>query len=118
MKTIKKIFNKVSIVTLMVAPFSSVYAAETSAAKLKTPIGFTSFGAIVGAIVDVVVKVGTLLVIMAIIYAGFLFVTAQGSPDKISKAKATFLWVIIGSVILLGADQLSEVVQNTAGQFK
>jgi hypothetical protein len=85
--------------------------------QFNSPIGFSSFREIIVAIVNVVVRVGSILVLLAIIYAGFLFVTAQGSEDKIKTAKKTFTYVIIGSIILLGAQQLANVVANTAGQF-
>lgn len=83
----------------------------------KSPIGPTSFAALISAIMNVVVKVGAVIVVFAIIYAGFLFVTAQGNDDKIQKAKSTFFWVVIGAIVLLGAQALGDVICNTAGEF-
>lgn len=82
------------------------------------PIGPKTFAGIISVIVDVVIQVGTIVVIMAIIYSGFLFVTAQGNDAKLEKAKSTFFWVIIGAIVLLGANQLAGVVETTVDQFK
>lgn len=104
----------IGVVTL--SPF--LVNAESPGTGFQSPIGFSSFGEVVAAIVGVVVQVGVVLVILAIIYSGFLFVTAQGNEEKISKAKRTFLWVIVGAIILLGANELADVVRNTANALK
>jgi heme/copper-type cytochrome/quinol oxidase subunit 2 len=81
------------------------------------PIKANDIYGLVSAILDFVVKIGAVVVVFFIIYAGFQFVTAQGSEDKISKAKTTFFWTIVGALILLGALTLSNVVCNTANQL-
>jgi hypothetical protein len=53
------------------------------------------------------------IIVLMIIYAGFLFVTAQGDPQKLSKAKKAFLWAIIGAVIILGARLLAAAIAQT-----
>jgi len=80
-------------------------------------IGFKKFEDVIAAVLDVVVQIGVIVVVLAIIYAGFLFVTAQGSDDKIEKAKRTFFWVVIGAIVVLGANALSDVIKNTAGEI-
>ena len=68
-------------------------------------------------IFDAVIQIALVFIIFAIIYSGFLFVKAQGNPEKLSEAKRIFLYTIIGGVILLGASAITEVVCNTANQF-
>ncbi|MBI4086552.1 hypothetical protein HY416_01065 [Candidatus Kaiserbacteria bacterium] len=48
-----------------------------------------------------------------IMYSGFLYVTAQGKPDQITKATKAFTWTIIGAVIVLGAQVLLTIITNT-----
>jgi hypothetical protein len=55
-------------------------------------------------------------VTLYIIYAGFTFVTAQGNPGEIQKAKQRLLWALIGAAILLGAAGIAEVVKTTVNQ--
>jgi hypothetical protein len=61
----------------------------------------------------ILLPIGAVVVVISIIYAGFTFVTAQGKPAEIEKAKTRLLWTLIGAAILLGAVGISEVVKNT-----
>ncbi len=60
-----------------------------------------------------VMKLGAIACIIAIIYAGFLFVTAAGDEGKIKTAKLVLLYTVIGAAILLGAKVISTVIQTT-----
>ncbi|MDD3480924.1 MAG: pilin [Patescibacteria group bacterium] len=40
------------------------------------------------------------IVVLFIIYAGFLYMTAGGDPEKLTKAKKTLLWAIVGAIIV------------------
>ncbi len=62
---------------------------------------------------DVVMPVAAVLVVMYIIYAGFTFLTAQGKPAEIEKAKSRIFWALIGAGILLGASAIALLVKNT-----
>jgi hypothetical protein len=67
----------------------------------------------INGIIDAAIKLGAVLAVIAMIYAGFLFVTAQGDEGKIETAKKVLLYTVIGIAILLGARALSEIVANT-----
>jgi len=81
------------------------------------PIDATNIYELIYAVLDVVIKLGAVVVVFFLVYSGFLFVTAQGNEDKISKAKGAFLWTVVGAIVLLGAFTLSEIVCNTANQL-
>lgn len=81
--------------------------------KLKNPIKSETLQEFVSAILKGVLKVGIPLVALAIIYSGFLFVTALGNPGKIEEAKKTLTNTIIGAALLLGAWGLAELIVNT-----
>lgn len=81
---------------------------------LTNPLGGTdTFSGLIGLILDAVIVIGLPIAALFIIYAGFLFVTAQGNTEKITKAKLTFLWTIVGVGIFLAARVLSDVIGNT-----
>lgn len=107
-----------AVVFLLTSPVF-VLADKTLVVDLSdaNPIEQTDIYGLISAVLDFIVKIGAVIVVFFIIYAGFLFVTAQGSEDKISKAKTTFLWTIIGSLVLLGAATLSSVICNTANDL-
>ncbi len=58
------------------------------------------------------------IAVLAIIYSGFLFVTAGGNDGKLKEAKEKFYCVLIGIAILLGAEILSKVIENTVTSLK
>lgn len=62
-------------------------------------------------------QIGAIVVVVAIIYCGFLFVTAQGNEEKLSKAKTALTWTLIGAAILLGATALQLAISNTVGNL-
>jgi len=102
---------------LTVVP-NALFAQSFEADGFTNPIGAGgNIGDLISAILDIVVQVGVVVVVLALIYSGFLFIVARGNEEKINKAKMTFMWTVIGAVILLGAQALSDVVCNTAKEF-
>jgi len=64
-------------------------------------------------ILEGLILIATPIVILMVIYAGFLFVTAQGSVDKLDTAKRAITYALIGALILLGAAAISELIQGS-----
>jgi uncharacterized phage-associated protein len=104
------------IVTLLYPSISSAQSASNKP-LFKNPIEAESFEALIKDLFDAIIQIGYVFVVMALLFAGFKFVVAQGNPEELSKAKKIFLYTVIGAVILLGAQAISEVVCNTAAQF-
>lgn len=48
-----------------------------------------------------------------IVLAGFNFVLARGNPEKLKSAKWNFLYVIIGTSLILGAWVLANLIRAT-----
>ena len=86
--------------------------------ELKNPIKAETLMEFIKAILDAVVTIGVPIVALMIIYSGFRFVMARGDPDALKKAKANFLWVIIGAAIILGAWLFAQVIAETIGALK
>ncbi len=60
-----------------------------------------------------VVRIGEIVVILMLVYVGFLFVTARGEPAKITTARQALLWTVVGALILLGAQVIAEGIKAT-----
>jgi hypothetical protein len=69
------------------------------------------------AIIGALVKIGTVVLTLALIWVGALFILAQGNPEGIKKAKQAFLWTAIGGLIVLGAQAISVVIQTTVSNI-
>ncbi len=76
--------------------------------KTKSVVGFVTF-----ILEKIVLPVALVVVIFAVIYSGYLFVTAQGNEEKLTEAKKTFFTVIIGSLIILGSVVIATAIHGT-----
>lgn len=68
---------------------------------------------------ELILKITKFLMALAIpfaiamlVWSGFLFATAQGSEDKINKAKNNFKWTIIGIAVILASEALIAYIEE------
>ena len=64
-------------------------------------------------ILGIVMQVGIPLIALMIMYAGFLYVTARGDPNKLTKAREALVYTLIGAAIILGAFVISNAITGT-----
>lgn len=55
-------------------------------------------------------------VVIMFIYAGFLFVSSEGDPSKITKAKSAVVWAIVGIVVGILAYSAEGIIKSILGQ--
>ncbi len=60
---------------------------------------------------NIVKPVAEALVVLMLIVAGVLFLTAAGNPGKLSTAKACFLWAVIGAIVIAVASVISAALK-------
>lgn len=84
-------------------PLGVGYGQETGLARTDPRIT-------VARIIQVSLSILGTLALILIIYSGFLWMTAAGNDDQISKAKSTITAAIIGLVIILSAYAISTFV--------
>ena len=114
MNIIKK---SISFVPIFALSATQVFAQGDVGIKIKNPLQVEDVSAVISKVVDWLIQIGAVAVVLAIVYAGFLFVAAQGKPEEINKAKTTLFWTIIGAMILLGAQIISSVIESTLKQL-
>lgn len=84
------------------------------AVKIPNPLGEDStLNTLFAALINIVLIFAIPIVVLFIIYAGFLYVTAQGNQEQISKAHKALLYAVIGGVLILGANVLISVISET-----
>lgn len=74
----------------------------------------TSLPDLLAEILQFVVRIGTVVVVLMVIYVGFKFVMARGEPGAITEARQALLWTVVGALILLGAQAIATAIQATA----
>src|SRR3989338_1851967 len=65
------------------------------------------------ALVDLVFLIGVPIVVIFIIYGGFLFVKSGDNESELAKAKNVMTWTLVGALVLLGAKAISLAIQGT-----
>lgn len=81
--------------------------------KLVNPIESTTLTELIKKVLEGVVKLGMPIIVLAIIYSGFLFVAAQGNSEKLDEAKRSLVYTLIGAAILLGSWGLAQLITDT-----
>jgi hypothetical protein len=125
----KVILSAILAVPLFLSVVANVYAAPptppaapapAAADMYSNPITYAgSFGVVdtvpkfLLALVDLVFLIAVPIIVICIIYAGFVFVTAGDNESKIGKARTIFTWTIIGAGVLLGAKAIELAIQST-----
>lgn len=71
--------------------------------------------AILLAVVEILLRIGTFAAIGFIIYGGVLYMTSQGEPDKAAAAQKTLLNAVVGLIITIIA---TAVVAFIGGQLQ
>lgn len=72
-----------------------------AAVIIDNPLNTTDIRVLINKIIDLLFTLGIPLAVLLILWAGFLFLTSGGNPQKVNQAKATLLWTIVGFSILL-----------------
>ena len=88
--------------------------------KLLNPLRseFSTLDKFLTGLLDVLVQIAFPIIVLAVIYTGFLFVVARGNKDKLEEAKRAFLWTVIGGLVVLGAAALSKAIEGTVNQLR
>lgn len=107
----KNLLNIILAIFILVLPVLSFAQTTTT---IKNPIpSVTSVNGLIETILKGVIKIGMPILVLAIIYCGFLFVSAQGKPESIKKAKDALLYTLIGAAILLGSWAIAQLIADT-----
>lgn len=86
-----------------------------SGQTLVNPLKAGSIPELLAAVLGGAVQIGSIFLVLALVWVGFLFVTAQGAEEKIKSARAALMWTVVGGLILLGAQGIALVIQATVG---
>jgi hypothetical protein len=80
---------------------------------LLTALNVTTVPQFLLVLVDLVFLISVPIIVICIIYSGFLFVTAGDNESQISKARTVFTWTVIGAGVLLGAKAIELGIEQT-----
>lgn len=106
--------------TLMYATvsFAQIPSSGTGGVKLDNPIAINSIQEFMRKALEIVVQVGFPIIVLALVYTGFLFVKAQGNEDELKIAKKSFFWTVVGAIVILGAWVITTALSGTVDQLQ
>ena len=81
--------------------------------KICNPINVNDVNGFIKTLLEGVIRIGMPLVALAIIYCGFLFVSARGNSESIKKAKESLMYTLIGAAIIIGSWALAQLISDT-----
>src|SRR3989344_1667723 len=103
----KKIIALASLMVLVLLPTVVLAASPTPAEWFK---------GIIDRLLEIIVWplfIGAAVIML--IYAGFLFVTAGGRPEVLSRAKNAFIWALVGITVSIAAFSAVKIITKVLG---
>ncbi len=120
----RKILFFLILTLVFLIPFFIIQAngsnCDTSLGRICNPLNenMSNIPVLIKTALEGFVKICIPLIVLAIIYCGFLFISAQGETEKITKARNALLYTIIGAAVLLGAWGLAQIISSTVLDLK
>lgn len=106
-----------SLITTLVLIFIPRLVEANISFEFQSFIGVTSFEGLLVAILNILIVIATPIVVLFIIYSGFMYVTARGNAQQVEQATRSLTYAIIGGVLILGAVAISQVLKNVVDSF-
>ena len=91
-------------------------AQQRQRVSLPNPLGegTQTFRDVVVKLAQAITYIGIPIAGIFIIYSGFLFVSARGNEEQITKAKSTFFWTMVGTLLIVGAWAIATALSQFA----
>lgn len=72
---------------------------DSSGACIPQITGLNDIWLIVAAVIEIMLRIATLIAVAVIMYAGFEYITSQGEPDKTTKARMALINATVGLLL-------------------
>lgn len=105
------------VTTSCLVLFLLVPGAEAQTLENPLASGLDSIPNFIAGALKVMVMIALPIITLFFVYSGFLFISAQGNDEGLSRAKNNFLYTVIGAALILGAWVLSTMIAGTVTQL-
>ena len=69
----------------------------------------------IGTLLNIALELAGVFAIVLLVYAGFLYITSSGEPEKVQKATGTLTWTIVGIIVMFAAKIIIQFVADNLG---
>lgn len=100
--------------------FSVMIANSVMAVEIPNPLGDggKDIPTLINTIAVWLLGIGSTIAVIIVIWAAFLFMTSGGNAERVTMARKTLWYAIIGLVVLLLATGVTEFIKNVlSGKF-
>jgi len=105
------VVSTVLVLPMIVAAGTIEENMRTAAGNLATAnSGPDALYQMIGLIINIVLGILGVLLVLIIIWAGFLWMTSAGKPDQVEKAKKMIYQAVIGLLIIFAAYAIASFV--------
>ncbi len=111
----KKISILFVLCFLLFGLFTIEVEADIVSDSIENPLEADNFTELIANIIGWISNIGKAVAVIMIIYAGLLFMISGGNEEKITKAKKTLIWSLIGLGVLIIGDGFVNIVKNLLG---
>lgn len=112
-----KIISKITAFGVLVSAPLLTSAQSGLKFSIASPLAFSTFQDFLLAVLNVIIIIATPIIVLCIIYAGFLYVTARGNVQQTQQATRALTYSIIGGVLIIGAVAISGIIANLVSSF-
>ena len=90
-----------------------VSAPSKITAGFTNPLEVNSITELFYKILYFIIQISYIIIAFALIWNGFLLITAQGNQDKLNDVKRSILHVFVGGFIIMGINVIIKVLETT-----
>jgi hypothetical protein len=110
----KKTFTHLLAFTLLTTP---VLLFAQNAVGLENPIGVDSVAGLIRVVVKVIRYIAIPFVIIMIMWTGWEYILAAYGGGVTNKQHENLKWVLVGAFVILSAEMIAYVIENTLKQI-
>jgi len=97
----KKILPILILISILTLPFTVLAGA---------PAGGLTLAKIIAGIKTSIWTIFAGMIVIMLVWAGIMFLTAAGDPEKLGRAKKAFMWGIVGVIVGIIAFSVEAIV--------
>ncbi len=113
---------KIKNLLLFALFFGILFTSAYSALALEIPNPLGPGGKDIPTLINTIAKwllgIGSTIAVIIVLWAAFLFMTSGGNKERVTMARKTLWYAIIGLTVLLLAKGVTSIIQNfLSGRF-
>ena len=122
-KTIKQILTLLILIIILILPYFVFAGGPLNTLEtVGTGGGYadadeTSAASIAGTAVSIFLSILGIIFLILTLYGGYLWMTARGNEEQVTKAKSVLTRAIIGLIIVISAYAITSFANNAMGLY-